>query len=562
MLDGTGADAGQGQTGGVFFVAGTATTDPVQREFTVPLGKALFLPIINTVWIATEPTDPQDEAGILAIIEPYQASKLDCRLDGQKLKNPGSYYTRSGLFDLSMPDGNVFGLPPGTYGPSMSVGYYVFVAPPSVGRHEIRIKAAMPDGFGQDLRIKLRVLPPVLNLQSAVILGDSISAGYRDAGLADRNQETSWAAQVFQQAGANLAVPLIGWPGIPSVLEIKAPGPLPVLGPVAGTSVGRLNPLLQTHNLAVPGHTVGAALQLRPNFPIDSLTDLVLGLPGLLAGVSKSQIEWAEALHPATTFVWLGNNDILFAAIAGDANLVTPAEQLEAQFKELMDRLALTGSEIVVATVPDVTTLPYLVPAPKLAAILGIPFDVLGAQLGVAPGDYLNLDGIPSAVDILLGHAQGPLPSNRVITAAEVAQLQQATGRFNRFVARQAREKRALVVDTGALLSVLDKYGATVNGQTVTTDYVGGIFSLDGIHLTEAGSAITANLFIAALNRHGANIPPVPGIQVGCGDRSKTSAVAKSKAIVPQGIGTSPGGGVKRGTVSRSLGEAMIPSDK
>ena len=83
----------------------------------------------------------------------------------------------------------------------MSVGYYVFVAPPSVGRHEIRIKAAMPDGFGQDLRIKLRVLPPVLSLQSAVILGDSISAGYRDAGLADRNQETSWAAQVFQQAG-------------------------------------------------------------------------------------------------------------------------------------------------------------------------------------------------------------------------------------------------------------------------------------------------------------------------------------------------------------------------
>jgi hypothetical protein len=222
----------------------------------------------------------------------------------------------------------------------------------------------------------------------------------------------------------------------------------------------------------------------------------------------------------------------------------------------------LTGSEIVVANVPDVTTLPYLVPAPKLAAILGLPFDVLGSLLGVGPGDYLNLDGIPSAVDILLGHANGPLPPNRVITAAEVVQLQKATERFNRFVARQAREKRAILADTASLLSLLDKYGAIVNGQPVTTDYLGGIFSLDGIHLTEGGSAITANLFIAAMNKHGAHVPPVAGIRIGCGDVKKISAVAKTKAIVPQGIGTSPGGGVKRDAISRSLGESMIPSKR
>ncbi len=64
-------------------------------------------------------------------------------------------------------------------------------------------------------------------------------------------------------------------------------------------------------DLAVPGQNVQDALTTRPSFPIDDLTDLVLGFPGLLGGLSRSQVEWAENLFPTTIFVWLGNDDAL-----------------------------------------------------------------------------------------------------------------------------------------------------------------------------------------------------------------------------------------------------------
>src|SRR6266545_3609407 len=65
------------------------------------------------------------------------------------------------------------------------------------------------------------------------------------------------------------------------------------------------------HNFGNP-----RALEMRPDFPIDSMTDLVLGLPGLLGGVLRSQVEWAEALAPTTIILWIGSNDALGAVLA------------------------------------------------------------------------------------------------------------------------------------------------------------------------------------------------------------------------------------------------------
>src|SRR6266545_2943999 len=80
-----------------------------------------------------------------------------------------------------------------------------------------------------------------------------------------------------------------------------------------GHDLPRLTVAALRHNFGNP-----RALEMRPDFPIDSMTDLVLGLPGLLGGVLRSQVEWAEALAPTTIIVWIGNNDALNAAIASD----------------------------------------------------------------------------------------------------------------------------------------------------------------------------------------------------------------------------------------------------
>jgi hypothetical protein len=40
-----------------------------------------------------------------------------------------------------------------------------------------------------------------------------------------------------------------------------------------------------------------------------------------------------------------------------------------------------------------------------------------------------------------------------------------------------------------------------VNGEILTTEFLGGIFSLDGVHPTNTGYGVIANAFIDALNR-------------------------------------------------------------
>ena len=50
LLDQTGQNAALGQSGEVWFLAGT-TGGSAERTVTVPPGKALFFPIVNNLWI-------------------------------------------------------------------------------------------------------------------------------------------------------------------------------------------------------------------------------------------------------------------------------------------------------------------------------------------------------------------------------------------------------------------------------------------------------------------------------------------------------------------------------
>ncbi len=69
---------------------------------------------------------------------------LACEVDGVPLKNLAAYRTESPLFDVTLPEGDIFGAGPATYGPSMDQGYYLMLAPLSAGEHTIHFKGSMP----------------------------------------------------------------------------------------------------------------------------------------------------------------------------------------------------------------------------------------------------------------------------------------------------------------------------------------------------------------------------------------------------------------------------------
>ncbi len=340
------------------------------------------------------------------------------------------------------------------------------------------------------------------NLARLVVVGDSLSAGFQNGSLLDRQQVNGYAALVAAQAGVPLPLPLITEPGIPNVLTLVDPGPPPVIVPEPGISSGRVDPTIQTMNLAVPGANVQDALTTRPDFLFDELTDLVLGLPGSFAGISRSQVEWAEALAPTTILVWLGNNDALGAALAADASLITPVEDFRKAYKEVIDRLAATGATLVVANIPDVTVIPFLTPAEEAVALIGFPLSVVGSILGIGPGDFLVPDAFPLINNILLGITPGPLPANVVLDAGEVAVIQHVVEEYNAIIAEQAQEKGAALVDIHGLLESANAKGIEVGGRRLTTAFLGGLFSLDGVHPTNTGYAVIANKFIKALNTH------------------------------------------------------------
>jgi lysophospholipase L1-like esterase len=268
-------------------------------------------------------------------------------------------------------------------------------------------------------------------------------------------------------------------------------------------------------NLAVPGANVQDSLTARPAFTFDNLTDFVLGLPGVFAGVSQSQVEWAEHLAPTTIVIWIGNNDALGAAVAADASLLTPLADFQAAYTQVITRLRATGATLVVANIPDVTAIPFLTPAETVAAQIGLPLFVIGPILGIGPGDFVTPDAFPLIPAILANPALGPLPANVVLDAGEVAAIQSAVDAYNAFIVAQAQANGAALVDIHTLVSRFQQQGVVVGGQQLTTGFLGGLFPLDGVHPTNTGYALIGNEFIKTLNTSfAAGIPPVSVEQI------------------------------------------------
>jgi lysophospholipase L1-like esterase len=391
-----------------------------------------------------------------------------------------------------------------------------------------------------------------VDLTRLVVVGDSLSAGFQSGSLIESAQVNGYAALLAEQAGVQLPLPLIAAPGVPNVLTLVSPGPPPVIAPAPGVSPGRVDPFLQPFNLAVPGHRVQDALTARPNLPVDSLTDLVLGFPRtfIFGQPPMSQVEQAETLAPTTVIVWLGNNDALGAALAGNPAFLTPVASFEASYTQVLNRLAATGATLVVANIPDVTVVPALTPAEEVAARVALPLSVIGPALGIGAGDFVTQAGLGLIPGILANPATGPLPNGAVLTNAEAAAVRARVDIFNDIIAEQAAAHDAVLVDINSLLDRVDERGYVVGGQRLRTDFLGGLFSLDAVHPTNTGYAIIANEFIHALNTQGAaGIPPVNVKSVQRNDPLALPGIGRPASSLP----------LRRAASSKSLRSVKVP---
>ena len=365
------------------------------------------------------------------------------------------------------------------------------------------------------------------NFTTSYFLGDSLTAGYQSGSLIDTSQVHGWAPLVAQQAGFSIALPLIAPPGAPNQLTlVHLAGP--VLGQLPGTTTGRDNFALQPTDVAVPGALTNDVLNtlplLQPTTGQQTLNQLVLGYPGFGFGVARSQAQQAVAANATTIFLWIGNNDALVADLTGTTTSMTPLATFTTQYQQLMSYLQTNSSaHLIIANIPDVTAVPYLQPAAfilaQYSAATGVPVANLSALLGIQAGDFVNQTGLAQIQPILTGAQKGPVTDAGVLSAAEVVTVQAMVKSYNGVIATAATAAGATLVDINALFANTTANGITVNGIKGTTSFLGGAFSLDGIHPTNTGYAVVANAFIDTMNKaFGKTIPDVNLVPIAAAD--------------------------------------------
>jgi lysophospholipase L1-like esterase len=348
------------------------------------------------------------------------------------------------------------------------------------------------------------------NFTTTVFLGDSLTAGYQSGSLLDTQQVHGWANLVATQANFGITLPLIAYPGAPNVMQLVSVGPPPVITTAPGATTGRDNFATQPTDLAVPGAFVNDIANTvplaNPTPGQQQINQLVLGFPGLGYGQDFSQAGFAIKAQPTTIFLWAGNNDALIAALTGTPSSMTSTANFTTQYTALIQLLTtMTPAHLVIGNIPDVTLVPYLQPAAfvlaEYSAATHLPVATLSALFGISPGDYVTIDsGLSQIAAILAGTQKGPITDAGVLTAAEVVTVKAQVTAYNQVIAQQAQSVGATLVDTNALFTQIAASGVTINGFTGTTSFLGGLFSLDGIHPSNTGYAIVANKFIDTMN--------------------------------------------------------------
>ena len=371
-----------------------------------------------------------------------------------------------------------------------------------------------------------------------IAIGDSQTAGFADGGLYRSGQINSFPNIIAQQlksaGGGNFNQSLFtesqaNGSGFKKLTGFDSNGS-PILADVPAAAIRTPGlPFLtkysgDNNNFGIPGLKVihaGVAGYGNANPYFERL--LTTSYPT----TTEKYLDFATA-KPYTFFTcWLGNNDALgYATSGGAGDVLTDKATFTAAFTAIVETLTTGGKKGAVATIPDVSTIPYF-------TTVTIPAILAAVQKAGATNVYVNArkdDGtyaarVATPADLVVltfptskmgvsGYGVSPLnpiENQYVLDPNEVTLLRDYISSYNQTINSVAASKGLAVFDVFTFQNNLKQKGLTVDGINLTANYIsGGIFSLDGVHLTPRGYAIEANEFIKAINtKYGSTIPQV-----------------------------------------------------
>jgi hypothetical protein len=172
LVDSTGEKCAVGEHGNVWFLAGAFFGGVAERTCSVPEGKEIYFPVINSVNFDAPnvcgqgaESIPVEELRATSAAFIGGATDLSVSLDETPIRSLRRTQTK--VFQLALPPQNLFdgvcaafgGLPAGIYSPAVDDGVYVKLDHLPLGDHDLHFLAANPAaGFALDVKYHLTVV--------------------------------------------------------------------------------------------------------------------------------------------------------------------------------------------------------------------------------------------------------------------------------------------------------------------------------------------------------------------------------------------------------------------
>jgi hypothetical protein len=141
LLDPTGEDCAVGQSGKVWFLAGTFGSGTAERTCTIPAEKAIFFPVYN----AFDSNDSEGKRNFASVLKgarkQVRGVNGSAAIDGRSVRNIKQYNVESPKpFSFTLGPDNIFKAPKlaGTYSPTAGAGIHLLLKPLPPGHHEIQ----------------------------------------------------------------------------------------------------------------------------------------------------------------------------------------------------------------------------------------------------------------------------------------------------------------------------------------------------------------------------------------------------------------------------------------
>jgi hypothetical protein len=342
-----------------------------------------------------------------------------------------------------------------------------------------------------------------------VVIGDGLAAGAGDFGLSEELQTFSFPAQIAHRLKTPFPQPVMEAPGIGPVIGLPE---LPVRLPQAmqTTVLKQFPPDGPFSNLAIPGLKLADALTRRPASPVIHRSDhlqtainLILGLPGLLRAADQplpTQLEYALSRQPTLALVALGYFDVLDSAFTANLSLLPGEAAFRANYDSLLRPLSQVAPTVIVCTIPDPSDTAYFTPVSAAARVVKAEPAVLSMLFQLGDSDALTPTGLVAVGCRLIARKPSPLPEGSVVPGRIVEAISERVQALNTHIRALAEEHGALLFDLHGFCHRIKREGLAVGQQTLTADYLGGVYSLNGVYPGATAHGAIANGLLDLLN--------------------------------------------------------------